>query len=56
MVKKGFLKKCVLVKGHGVVGWAMGNLFQEYRQHSCAQTGRLCGLMDWEGFFIPLYS
>lgn len=52
MVKKGFLKKCILVKGCGLVGWVIGNLFQEYWQHSSAETGRLRGLMDWEGFFI----
>lgn len=56
MVKKGFLKKCILVKGRGLVGWVIGNLFQEYWQHSSAETVRLRGLMDWEGFFILLYS
>lgn len=56
MAKKGILKKHVLVKGQSLVGWVMGNLLQEYWQHSSAETGRLRGLMDWEGFFILLYS
>lgn len=56
MVKKGFLKKSILVKGCGVVGWVMGNLFQEYWQHSGAETGRPRGLMEWEGFFVLLYT
>lgn len=30
---KGFLKKCSLVKGRGMAGWVMGNLFQECWQH-----------------------
>lgn len=49
-------EKSILVKGCGSAGWVMGNLFQEYWQHSSAETGRLRGLMDWEGFFILLYS
>lgn len=43
MLKKGFLKKCLLVKGRGLVGWVMGHLFQEYWQHG-SDTGRLRGL------------
>lgn len=53
MVKKGFLKKCFLVKGPGLAGWVMGNLFQECWQHSSAETGRLRGLMDVGRFLYP---
>lgn len=57
MVKKGFLENCVLVKGRGWLGWVVVICFRSMDgQHSSAETGRLRGLMDGEGFFIPLYS
>lgn len=33
------LSECLLVKGCGLVGWVMGNLFQEYWQHGNAELG-----------------
>lgn len=44
MVQKGFLGKCVLVKGRGWLG-RVGDLFQEHGQHSSAEMGRPRGLM-----------
>lgn len=42
-------------EGCGLLGWGWWCLFQEYGQRSGADTGRLHGLMDREGFFILLY-
>lgn len=56
MVTKGFLEKCVLGKDVACLDGGGGGLFQEYGQRSGADTGRLRGLMDREGFFILLYS
>lgn len=53
MVKKGFLKKSIVVEECGLVGWVMGNLFQECWQHSSAETGMLRGLMDLGRFLYP---